>query len=63
MQENLSVEQMVLGAINKYKDHPSIRVINQHILPNANVFQFSHVNPTEVMKQIDFLDTTKSNSN
>ena len=62
VQENLSVKQMVLRAINKYKDHPSIRVINQHILPNANVFQFSHVNPTKAMRQIDLHDTTTASS-
>ena len=37
-QENLSVEQMILRAINKYKDHPSIWVINQQVTSNANVF-------------------------
>ena len=62
VQQNLSVEQMVLRAINKYKHHPSVRVINQHLLPNANVFQLSLVNPTEVMRQIDLLDPTKPNS-
>ena len=40
VQENLSVEPMVLRAINKYKDHPSIRVINQHVMPKSNVFNF-----------------------
>ena len=62
VQENLSVEQAVLRAINKCKDHPSNRVINKHVMPNDNAFQFSHVSPTEVMRQIDLLDTTKANS-
>ena len=62
VQENLPLEQMVMRAINKYKDHPSIRMINKYVTPNANVFQFSHVNPTEVMRQIDLLDTKNSNS-
>ena len=62
VQENLSVQQMVLRAINKDKDRPSIRVINKHVIPNENAFQFSHVNPTEVMRQIDLLDTAKANS-
>ena len=61
-EENLSMERMVLRAINKYKDHPSIRVINQHLTSDAKVFQFSHVNPSEVMRQIDLLDTNKSSS-
>ena len=62
VQEYLPLEQMVMRAINKYKDHPSIRMINKYVTPNANVFQFSHVNPTEVMRQIDLLNTKKSNS-
>ena len=62
MQENLPVEQMVVRAINKYKDHPSIGVINQYVTPNANDFKFFHVNATEVMRQIDLLDTKISNS-
>ena len=61
VQEDLSEKQMILRAINKYKDHPSIRVINQHALPNAKVFQFFYVDPTEVMRQRDLLGTTKSN--
>ena len=51
---------MVVRAIEKYKDHPSIRVIKQHV--DSNTFKFSHVNPTEVMKQIDLLHTKKSSS-
>ena len=37
-------------------------MITKQIMPNENSFQFSHVNPTEVMKQIDLLDTTKASS-
>ena len=55
VQEKLSVKQIVFKAMNKYKDHPSIKVINQRVLPNSNVFQSSHVSPTEVMRQIDLL--------
>ena len=62
VQENLSVDQMVLRSIYKYKDHPSIRVINKNAMPKENAFQFSHVHPTEVVRQIDLLDTTKANS-
>ena len=54
------IEEMVGRAIEKYKAHPSIRVIKQHV--DGNIFIFSHVNPTEVMKQIDILDCKKSNS-
>ena len=58
----MSVEQMVLRALTKYKDHPSIKVINQNVALNGNTFSFSHVSPNEVMKQIDLLDKNKSNS-
>ena len=60
--EQMSVEQMVVRAIAKYKDHPSIKVINQNVALNDNTFSFSHVSPNEVMKQIDLLDKNKSNS-
>jgi len=56
--DQLIIEEMVLRAMEKYKDHPSIRVIKQHV--HVNTFKFSHVNPTEVMKQIDLLDNKKS---
>ena len=36
--EHMSVEQMVLRAITKYKDHPSIKVINQNAALNGNTF-------------------------
>ena len=56
--KQLNIDQMVLRAIDKYKDDPSIRAINQHVI--GNIFKFSHVSPTEVMKQIDLLDINKS---
>ena len=58
----MSVEQMVLRAIIKYKDHPSIKVMNQHSTSNSNSFRFSHVSPNEDVKQIDLLDKNKFNS-
>ena len=58
----MSVEQMVLRAIDKIKDHPSIKVINQHSTSNSYSFRFSHVSPNEVVKQTDLLDKNKSNS-
>ena len=45
----MSVKQMVLRAINKYKDHPSVKVISQHSTSNGNSFRFCHVSPNEVM--------------
>ena len=35
-------------------------MIEQHV--DGNTFKFSHANPTEVMKQIDLLDSKKSSS-
>ena len=61
-EEKVSVKQMVLRAINTYKDYPSIRVNNEHATPNVNAFQFSHVNPNKVMRQIDLQDTIESNN-
>ena len=37
-------------------------VINQNVALNGNTFNFSHVSPNAVMKQIDLLDKNKSNS-
>ena len=39
--EHMSVEQMVLRALTKYKDHPSIKVITQNVALNGNTFSFS----------------------
>ena len=50
----------MVRAIEKYKDHPSKRVIKQHV--DGKTFKFSHVNPTEIMKQIDLLNSKKSSS-
>ena len=60
--EQQTIDQMVLRAIDKYRDHPSIVVIKQHVTTNCAIFKFSHVNPTEVMRQIDLLDNNKSSS-
>ena len=60
--EHMSVEQMVLRALTKYKDHPSIKVINQNVALNGNTFSLSHVSPNEVMKQMELFEKNKSNS-
>ena len=59
VQEQMSVKQMVLRAIDKYKDHPSAKVISQRSASNGSSFRFSHVSPNEVMKQIDLLDKNR----
>ena len=55
-----TIEEMVVRAIEEYKDHPSIMVIKQHV--NGNTFKFSHISPTEAMKKIDLLDSKRSSS-
>ena len=37
----MSMEQIVLRALTKYKDHPSIKVINQNAALNGNTFSLS----------------------
>ena len=43
---------MVMRALDKYKVHKSICIIKGNFTSDDNNFQFSHVNPTEVMRQI-----------
>ena len=60
--DQLPTKQMVIRALDKYKDHKSICIIKEHFTSDDNNFQFSHVNPTEVMRQVELLDESKSNS-
>ena len=59
--KNMTVEEMVVRALNKYKHHLSIKRIKD-INQGTNKFRFSHVSPNEVMRQISALDNNKSNS-
>eukprot|EP00794_Sanderia_malayensis_P000652 gene652-1320_t len=59
--ENMTPAQLVVRAVNKYVQHPSIRKIKTYY-QNTEKFKFSHVIPNEVMRQIEALDTNKSNS-
>ena len=59
--DNLTLDEMVVRAVKKYEHHPSIKQIKS-INQGTNKFQFSHVNPNEVMRQIEALDKKKSNS-
>ncbi len=59
--KHLSTEQMVLKAIEKYKDDPSICKIKEKFESTEIRFNLAHVNPLEVIKQINFLDENKSN--
>ena len=58
--DHVPTEQMVLRALDKYKVYSSI--IKEHFTSDNSNFQFSHVKPTEVMRQIELLDKIKSNS-
>ena len=60
--DQLPTEQMVMRGLEKYKDHKIICIIKEHSTSDDNNFQFSHVNPTEVMRQIELLDKSRSNS-
>ena len=59
--ENMTVNEMVVRAVKKYEHHPSIKRIKA-INQGTKKFRFSHVNPNEVMRQIEALDKNKSNS-
>ena len=54
----------VLEAINKYKDHPSIKKINQ-VTSNINSFSFSHTTPKDIELAIESLNNREAcpNSN
>ena len=45
----------ILEAINKYKDHPSIKKINQ-VTSNINSFPFSHTTPKDIELEIESLN-------
>ena len=59
--ENMTVDEMIVRAVKKYEHHPSIKRIKA-INQDTEKFRFSHVNPNEVMRQIEALDKSKSNS-
>ena len=52
------LEDPILKAIEKYKNHPSIRAINTK--GPFGTFSFSEINREEVMKEIQSLDTNKA---
>ena len=59
--ENMTADEMVMRALKKYEHHPSIKRIKA-INQGTEKYRFSHVNPNEVMRQIEALDKNKSNS-
>ena len=62
MAVDLTVDQMVERAVEKYRNHPSIRRIRENSDRTNSNFEFSHVLPNEVGKQIDALNSNKANT-
>ena len=58
---DVSLENKVDIATEKYKNHPSIVAIKSKV-QNEKKFEFSKVNLLNVMIKIEALDTSKSNS-
>ena len=53
------LQDPVEKAIHKFENHPSISEIKKHI-HNENAFTFSTVNESDMLKQIERLNTKKS---
>ena len=62
MTAELTVDQMVEKAVEKYKNHNSIRRIKDNCHMANSKFEFTHVLPNEVGKQINALNCIKANS-
>ena len=62
--DQLPTERVVIRALDNFKVHISISIciIKGHFTLDQNNFQFSDVNPTEVMRQIELIDRSKSNN-
>ena len=58
----LTVNQMIEKAVEKYKNHHYIRRIRDNCDMANSKFWFTHVLPNEVGKQIDALNSNKANS-
>ena len=59
MTVELTVDQMVENAVEKYKNHPSSRRIKDNCHMANSKFEFTHVLPNEVEKQINALNCKK----
>ena len=62
MKIELTVDQMVENEVEKYKNHPSIRRIKDNCHMANSKFEFTHVLPNEVGKQINALNCKKADS-
>ena len=60
--EDTTIEKVTTMTIQKYNTHPSIIAIKQKYETSGDKFEFSHVNPWEVEKQLDSLNVKKSHN-
>ena len=60
--ENTTIEQLTTMAIQNYNTHLSIIAIKQKYGTSGDKFEFCHLNPWEVEKQLDSLNAKKSHS-
>ena len=59
---SLQTDDIVLKAIHKYSNHPSIQIIKSKIGNIEKRFKFHHIIPEEVFKKVRQLDESKSTS-
>ena len=57
---NHNIVEPVKKATDKYNNHPSIQAIKSHYPSKGAKFEFHHVLPEDVLKQITKLKTSKS---
>ena len=62
MTGELTVDQMVENAVEKYENHPSIRRIRDSCYMANSKSEFTHVLPNEAGKQMEALNSNKANS-
>ena len=60
--EQLQTEQTVIRAVEKFKNFKRICIIKERLHVENSSFQFFHVNPMEVIRQIESLDKRKSDN-
>ena len=62
--EDVNLEDPVLQAINKFRDHSSIQMIKQNVghLAKDDKFEFSNINPNSVWDEINQLNNAKKTS-
>ena len=58
----LQTDDIVLKAIHKYSNHPSIKIIKSKVGNVEKRFKFHHIVPKEVFNKVRQLDESKSAS-